>query len=232
MAAKYLTEFIGTFFLVLTIGLVVTQADIIPLAKAIAIGCSLMIMVYMGGHVSGAHYNPAVSLAAMLRGALSFADLIPYWVAQVAGAIAAAFVATLIIPAGDAETAAHFFGPAPGAGYELTSMGPWMIEILFTFALALVVLNCATSSGTSNNSFYGLAIGFTVVVAAIAGGGISGGAYNPAVGIGPNLIKGTMGGDTGAFANIGLHVAGPFIGGALAAVVFKVQEAFVDTKKD
>ena len=229
MAAKYLTEFIGTFFLVLTIGLTVNQG--VAMAP-LAIGCALMIMVYMGGHVSGAHYNPAVSLASSLRGAMSFADLIPYWVAQVGGAVAASVVVSLIMPGGEGENVAKFFGPAPGAGHTLTSMGPWLVEILFTFALALVVLNTATSSGTSNNSFYGLAIGFTVVVAAFAGGGISGGAFNPAVGIGPNLIQGTMGGKPEVFANIGLHVAGPMIGGALAAVVFKVQEAFVDTKKD
>ena len=126
---------------------------------------------------------------------------------------------------------ANYFGPAPGEGYTLMSVGPWLIEILFTFALCLVVLNCATSSGTSNNSFYGLAIGFTVVVGAFAGGAISGGAFNPAVGIGPNLIKGTIGGDPAALSNIVLHVGGPFIGGTLAALVFKMQEAYVEGEK-
>ena len=253
--AKYLTEFIGTFFLVLTIGLTVCQGvDMAPLA----IGCALMIMVYMGGHVSGGHYNPAVSLAAMMRGAMSSIDLIPYWIAQVAGSLAAAVVVAVIFGgiggaapadvdpeaamnaidavyvstmAADGEATPAFFGPAPGDGFSLASPGPWLIEILFTFALCIVVLQTATSSGTSGNSFYGLAIGFTVVVAAFAGGGISGGAFNPAVGIGPNVIKGTMGADPGAMANIILHTLGPFIGGALAAVVFKIQEAFV-IKKD
>jgi aquaporin Z len=229
MVAKCLTEFIGTFFLVFTIGLTVTQG--VAMAP-LAIGCSLMIMVYMGGHVSGGHYNPAVSLAAMMRGALKPAELIPYWIVQVAGAIVATIAVSLIIPGGEGEAAgANFFGPAPGAGYTLASIGPWLIEVLFTFALCLVVLNCATSSGTSNNSFYGLAIGFTVVVGAFAGGEISGGAFNPAVGIGPNLIKGTMGGDPAALSNIPLHVGGPFIGGVLAALVFKVQENFVEAEK-
>jgi len=228
MAAKYLTEFIGTFFLVLTIGLTVTQG--VAMAP-LAIGCSLMIMVYMGGHVSGAHYNPAVSLAATIRGALKPAELVPYWVAQVAGAIVATIVVSLIIPGGEGDAVgANYFGPAPGAEYSLASMGPWLVEILFTFALCLVVLNCATSSGTSNNSFYGLAIGFTVVVGAFAGGAISGGAFNPAVGIGPNLIKGTMGGDVAALSNIVLHVAGPLIGGCLAAFVFNIQEASVEAE--
>jgi aquaporin Z len=100
-----------------------------------------------------------------------------------------------------------------------------LIEILFTFALCLVVLNTATSSGTKGNSFFGLAIGFTVMVGAYAGGAISGGAFNPAVGIGPNLVKGLMGGDPAAMSNIVLHVAGPLAGGILAAIVFKMQES-------
>ena len=234
MFAKYLTEFIGTFFLVLTIGLTVTQG--VAMAP-LAIGCSLMIMVYMGGHVSGAHYNPAVSLAAALRGAMKMVDLIPYWVAQVAGALAAAYVVSMIIEPVEASegvaAVSKYFGPAPGDAYSLTHMGPWIVEILFTFALALVVLNTATSAGTKNNSFYGLAIGFTVVVAAFAGGGISGGAFNPAVGIGPNVIKEFLGGEAGkgAIANLGLHVVGPLIGGALAAFVFQIQEMFV-TKQE
>ena len=258
--AKYLTEFIGTFIFVLTIGLVVCQGvEMAPLV----IGCVLMIIVYMGGHVSGGHYNPAVSLAAMMRGAMSSVDLIPYWIAQVAGSLAGACVCAVIfgglggaaatedaaaldqpsaayvsVVAQDEEAAVAtisgednlkrgFFGPAPGKPFTLTQPGPWIIEIVFTFALCLVVLNTATSTGTSGNSFYGLAIGFTIVVAAFAGGGISGGAFNPAIGIGPNVIKGTLGGDPGAMANIILHTLGPIIGGALAAVVFKIQEASV-----
>ena len=228
--AKYMTEFIGTFFLVLTIGLTVTHG----LAMApLAIGCALMIMVYMGGHVSGAHYNPAVSLAVLMRGAMKPADLVPYWVSQVAGAIVAAVLVSLInsgfmVGAEEAATQVDkFFGPVPDGGLGLGSPGVWIVEILFTFALCLVVLNTATSDGTKNNSFYGLAIGFTVVVAAFAGGGISGGAFNPAVGVGPNLIKGTMGGDAAAMGNIVLHTVGPFIGGILAALVFKIQEDHV-----
>lgn len=225
--AKYLTEFIGTFFLVLTIGLTVTyKVDMAPLA----IGCSLMIMVYLGGHVSGGHYNPAVSLAAMMRGAMKSVDLIPYWVMQVSGAIVAAIVVSLITPADlirDGEVVQRFFGPKPGEDFFMASPGVWLIEILFTFALCLVVLNVATSEGTKGNSFYGLAIGFVVVVGAFAGGHISGGAFNPAVGIGPNLIKGTMGGQTAALNNIVLHTVGPFIGGIVAVLVFKLQEAHV-----
>jgi aquaporin Z len=206
---NYLTEFIGTFFLVLTICLAVTQkVEPAPLA----IGAALMIMVYMGGHISGAHYNPAVSLAVMMRGKLSVPEILPYVVSQILGGLAAAF-------------AGHYLA---GSTPELmprdnaSSLQAFLVEVLYTFALALVVLNVATAKKTSGNSFYGLAIGFTVTVAAFAGGPISGGCYNPAVGIALTLVKLIMGG--GAIKHLWLYLAGPLVGGALAAIVFKVQE--------
>lgn len=207
---KYLTEFIGTLFLVLTIGLSVLNGT--PMAP-LAIGASLMIMVYMGGHISGGHYNPAVSLALALRGKFPSSELVPYMVAQVLGAIVAGLLVYVIM--GRTFPVA----PAPTA----TIVAALLVEVLYTFALALVVLNAATHPGTKGNSFYGLAIGFTIVVAAFAGGPISGGAFNPAVGIGPTLVHGLLGG--GSFANLWLYIVGPFAGGALAAVVFKGQEA-------
>jgi aquaporin Z len=207
---NYVTEFIGTFFLVLTIGLTVLGGT--PLAP-LAIGCSLMIMVYMGGHVSGAHYNPAVSLAVFLRGKMaSGGELMRYWAAQVVGALAAALVVRAI--------AGSTFTPAPAAG---TSAGAaLLVEFLYTFALALVVLNSAASAKTHGNSFYGLAIGFTIVVAAFAGGPISGGAFNPAVGIGPIAVHATAGDGTWDF--LWLYIVGPVLGGAAAAWVFGLQE--------
>lgn len=205
--SKYITEFIGTFFLVLSITLsVITGQDL----AAIAIGGTLMVMIFMGGHISGAHYNPAVSLAAMMRGALPSAELIPYWIAQVAGAIVAALLGNFI--------AGGSVAIAPGENVSVISA--LLVEILYTFALALVVLNVATAKGTANNSFYGLAIGFTVVAAAIAGGSISGGAFNPAVGIG--LSVGAMLAGTGG-SSIWIYIVGPLIGGALAALVFNMQ---------
>lgn len=205
---KYVTELIGAFFLVLTIGLCVTQN--VGMA-ALAIGSALMVMVYMGGHISGAHYNPAVTLAVWMRGAMDAKDVAPYMIAQVLGAILACLVVNGMV--------GSTFAPAPGAG--ISTMAALGVEVLFTFALALVVLNVATAKETENNSFYGLAIGFTVTVGAFAGGAISGGAFNPAVGIGPVLIDATMGG--GTFGNLWLYLVGPFIGGALAAMVFKFQ---------
>jgi aquaporin Z len=207
---NYLTEFIGTFFLVLTIGLTVLGGT--PLAP-LAIGASLMIMVYMGGHVSGGHYNPAVSLAVLLRGKMSSAgEFVGYVVSQCAGALVAALVVYFIT--------GRTFAPAPAATASVAAA--LLVEMLYTFALALVVLNSAASAKTHGNSFYGLAIGFTIVVAAFAGGPISGGAFNPAVGVGPILVDALLGG--GSLANLWLYVVAPLAGGALASVVFGMQE--------
>jgi aquaporin Z len=207
---NYVTEFIGTFFLVLTIGLTVLNGT--PLAP-LAIGGALMIMVYMGGHVSGGHYNPAVSLAVFLRGKMaSGGELVRYWAAQVAGALVAALVVRYIMRQSFAPAPAE--GAAPGAAL--------LVEFLFTFALALVVLNSAASAKTHGNSFYGLAIGFTIVVAAFAGGPTSGGAFNPAVGLGPIAIHATAG--DGTWTALWLYLVGPLLGGAAAAWVFGLQE--------
>lgn len=204
---NYLTEAIGTFFLVLTVGLTVSQA--VPMAP-LAIGCSLMIMVYMGGHISGGHYNPAVSFAVCLRGKLPARELLLYWLAQVIGAVIAAAVVYY--------TLGKTYALAPGAN---VGIGPaLLIEALFTFALCIVVLNTATSPETAGNSYYGLAIGFTIVVAAFAGGGISGGAFNPAVGLGPALFSAAVGAGLGP---VWLYIVGPLIGGAAAAAVYRLQ---------
>ena len=177
--AKLLTECIGTFFLVLTIGL--TVLDGTPLAP-LAIGSALMVMVYMGGHISGAHYNPAASLAILMRGKMESKDLIPYWIAQIAGAILASLVVYVAV--------GSTFAPAPAADASVAA--GLLLELLFTFALCLVILNAATARATEGNSFYGLAIGFTVLVGAFAAGPISGGAFNPAVGIGPIVVDGLI----------------------------------------
>jgi aquaporin Z len=206
---RYLTEFIGTFFLVLTVGLVVLGSA--PLG-ALAIGSVLMVMVYMGGHVSGGHYNPAVSLAAGLAGKLEKRELVPYWLAQLAGAVAAALAVRAIL--------GQTFAPAPGP--QASVLAALLVEFLFTFALCLVVLNTATHAKTKGNSYFGLAIGFTVMVGAVAGGPISGGAFNPAVGIGPILVHATIG--DGDLADLLLYIVGPCLGGVLAALVFMAQE--------
>ena len=203
LVKKLLVEFIGTFFLVLTIGCCVFSAAegiIAPLA----IGFCLMVMVYAGGHVSGAHYNPAVSIAAAIRGALSWKDLVPYWIAQLLGGSVAALVVKQLV-----------YIPSSGeAGFDLCKL--IIAELLFTFALCYVVLHVATSKDNENNSFYGLAIGSTVMVGAFATAGLCYGAFNPAVAVGLSVM---------GFACcklIGITIAVNLIAGILAGLVYKI----------
>lgn len=205
---EYLTETIGTFFLVLTVYLTVVGGT--PLAP-LAIGASLMIMVYMGGHISGGHYNPAVTLAVAMRGKLPGGQVVPYWISQLVGAVLAALVGRYV--------AHHGFTPSPPP--STPALAALLVEFLYTFALCLVVLQTATSAKTQGNSYYGLAIGFTVVVAAFAGGPISGGAFNPAVGSGPTIVSALLGG--GTWSHVWLYLVGPLLGGAAAALVFRMQ---------
>jgi len=206
--SRYVTELVGTFFLVLTFGLTVMNG--IPMA-AIAIGSVLLAMVYMGGHISGAHYNPAVSVAILIRGKMKARDLIPYVLAQISGAILASLAVMVIV--GDTFAPA----PAPEAGLVAVLLS----EGLFTFALTLVVLNVATDDATADNSYYGLAIGFTVLVGVLAVGSISGGVFNPAVGTGPILID-ALAGD-GSFDQLWIYWAGPLLGSVAAAGVYDLQ---------
>jgi aquaporin Z len=207
---KYLTEFIGTFFLVLTICLAAGGHSSIP---PLAIGASLMAMVYMGGPISGAHYNPAVSIAALMCGKLPARELMLYWIAQLAGAIVAAAIGCWILGAP--------FAPAPAP--TATALKALAVEFLYTFALCIVVLNVAVSKRSAGNSYFGLAIGFMVLVGAFAGGGVSGGAFNPAVGLGPILVSAVAG--KGGLEHAWLYIVGPCLGAIVAASVFKLQEA-------
>jgi aquaporin Z len=205
---RYVTEFTGTFFLVLTVGCSVMVGT--PMAP-LAIGAAMMVMVYMGGHVSGAHYNPAISLGLVLRGSFAASELAAYIGAQLAGAVVAGLAVWLIT--------GRTFVPAPGA--HTTMIAALLVEILYTTALVLVVMNVATAAETAGNSFYGLAIGFTVAAGAFAGGPISGGAFNPAVGLGPALIHAIV--SRGPIGHVWLYIVGPCIGAAIAAAIFKVQ---------
>ncbi len=199
---KYIAEFIGTFFLVLTVG-----CTIIPGAAGViaplAIGGALMVMVYAGGHISGGHFNPAVTLAVFVRGRCETKDVIPYWVAQFLAGVAAALVAVFLVG-------------KSGTPMEIKNVpAAFVAEFLFTFALAYVVVNSATSKDTANNSFYGLAIGMTVMVGAFSVGAISGGAFNPAVALGAAVMKLVN------FPDIWIHIIADFAGGLVAAMTFK-----------
>lgn len=178
---KYLVEFIGTFFLLFTIGMTVVAPGAGNLAP-LAIGCALMVMIYAGGHVSGGHFNPAVTVAVWLRGKCPTGDVAPYVVAQVAGATVAAFAVKAL------KTGLVAKAAALGGALTPEILPALLAEFLFTFALAWVVLNVATAKGTSGNSFYGAAIGLTVTAGAFAVGGISGGVFNPAVAVGVCLL--------------------------------------------
>jgi aquaporin Z len=199
---RYLTEFIGTFFLVFVVGCTVLQK--VPLAP-LAIGGTLMVMIYAGGHISGGHYNPAVTLAVLVRGKISPADAGGYWAAQVAGGLLGALTARYLV------NPAKVTALSPGGRGIVVAL---LAEAIFTFALAYVVLNVATSRDHPGNDFYGLAIGFTVMAGAFAVGGLSGGAFNPAVALGAA--------SSGLFdwAKIWIWLLAELVAGALAGLVF------------
>jgi aquaporin Z len=206
---KYLVEFIGTFFLVFTIGNVVLPPGAGGFAP-LAIGAALMVMIFAGGHVSGAHYNPAVTLAVWIRGRCPTSDVAPYWLAQILGAIVAAWLVHFLKPDG-------IPGPFP-----IGVKAALLVEFLFTFALAWVILNVATAKGTAGNSFYGLAIGMTVMTGAFTVGGISGGVFNPAVAIGV-ILMGLQ-----SWANLWIFLLANFAGGAVAALTYRYVNGTAD----
>lgn len=210
---KYIIEFIGTFFLVLVIGMTGYHQSLfgnLQLLAPLAIGGILMVMVYVGGPISGAHYNPAVTLGVMLRKKISGGEAAKYMGVQLLGAIAAALAVYILFQSAMAS-------PAPNPGFS-NNLKPLIIEMLFTFALATVVLNVSTTKKAAGNSYFGLAIGFTVAAGAIAAGPYSGGAFNPAVTLGPMLMDTVMGGTS--LGNAWFYLVGQFAGGALAAWVF------------
>jgi aquaporin Z len=201
---KYIVEFIGTFFLVLTIGCTGIGAGAGVIAP-LAIGAALMVMVFAGGHISGGHYNPAVTLGVLIRGKVKPVDVVPYWIAQFIAAAIAALLTIKVLRAGIPVTAI------------MPKTGPALLaEFLFTFALVYVVLNTATAEGTSGNSFYGLAIGMTVMTGAFAVGDISGGAFNPAVAVGITLLG------ISSWSNIWIYFVANLGAAIVAALIFKM----------
>jgi aquaporin Z len=171
-ARKYVTEFIGTFFLMFAVAMAALSGSaFVPLAA----GGTLMVMIYAGGHISGGHYNPAVTMAALWRRRIGIGDAVGYWIAQVVAGFAGGAVARAIVNPAHVTTL-HLTGH--------TEVAAALAELLITFALCYVVLNVATSKDQPGNGFFGLAIGFTVVAGAFAVGAISGGSFNPAVSLG------------------------------------------------
>ncbi len=200
---KYITEFIGTFFLLLTVGcsVIIGGAGVIA---PLAIGSALMVMIYAGGHISGGHFNPAVTLGVWIRGRCPAKDAVSYWIAQFVAAAVAAVVVNYL--RGEHTASPMQLKPGPAL----------LAEFLYTFALVYVVLNTATAKDTSGNSFYGLAIGFTVVTGAFAVGSISSAAFNPSVAVGISIMG------LSAWSNIWIYFVANFAGGLVAGLVFKL----------
>uniref|UniRef100_A0A7S3Z659 Aquaporin n=1 Tax=Lotharella globosa TaxID=91324 RepID=A0A7S3Z659_9EUKA len=202
MARPLAMEFIGTFFLCLTIAMN-ADSSLAPLG----VGGVLIAMVFMGGKVSGAHYNPAVTLAVALCGKIDWVKAGFYVIAQVAASFVAGIVGAIV---------AGSLGRPAGYPTVSATSGPFsalLCEFLFTFILAKVVLNVAGHSKRENNSFFGLAIGLTVFAGAVAVGGVSGAALNPAVGTGLPMVQGD-------FSYFWIYWIGPGLGGATAALLF------------
>jgi aquaporin Z len=200
---KYVTEFIGTFFLTFAVGVAaLSGSGFVPLAA----GAILMAMIYAGGHISGGHYNPAVTLAVLVRGRIGIRDVVGYWITQVVGAVIAGALARAVVNPAAVKTLA-----LSGRTEAATAV----VEVLITFALCYVVLNVATSKDQVNNGFFGLAIGFTVVAGAFAVGGISGGVFNPAVALG--------GATAGMFAwsTIWVYIVVQLVAGIVAGLAFR-----------
>jgi aquaporin Z len=165
---KYIIEFLGTFFLVLIIGL--SQ-------NPVAIGLGLAVLVYMGAHISGAHYNPVVSLAMLINNQIELKEFSFYLASQLLGSVVATYFIMLL---------GNDFNVVSNTN-DISSF--FVAEILFTFLLVFVILNVALNKNLKGNQFYGLAIGLTVTAGAFAVGNISGGVFNPAVSFGPSLFS-------------------------------------------
>ena len=193
-------EALATFLFVLAIIAAVNSGSVLT---PLAIGFTLMVLVYATGHISGAHLNPAVSVGVFLRGGLGVVDFVAYLIAQLFGGTLAALASLSVWPQAE-EALVIEIGPA------------FFVEALFTFILVYVVLNTATAKGTDGNSFYGLAIGATVFVGAATVGSISGGGFNPAVALGLAF--------SGHFAcdSLWLYATAPVAGAVIAAVVFRL----------
>jgi aquaporin Z len=200
---KYVVEFIGTFFLVLAVCSAIfhnSDNNFAPLA----IGFALIVMIYAGGHLSGAHYNPAVSLAVFIRGKMSLVEMIGYWVVQLMAGVVAALIASSLFD----------YKATPSVPQD--TFDAVIAEVIGTFALVYVILNVATSPKTANNQYYGLAIGFTVVAMAYALGPVSGGAFNPAVALGLSVFEKID------WSGLWIYLVGSFGGAIIGALVYRV----------
>ena len=203
---KLIAEFIGTFFLALTICTAAVHGSAGEYAP-FAIAATLMVMIYGLGHVSGAHFNPAVTVGVWLRGACEKDEVAPYIAVQVIAGAAAALASANLLIADPSVTA-----------LELDMTQTIGAEFLYTFALVFVILNVATSEATAGNGYYGAAIAFVVLAGALTVGGISGGSFNPAV-TGALFISGVI-----EATDLWMHLVPQFVAGVVAVQAFKATQ--------
>jgi len=217
-------EFIGTFFLVFSIGSNSFHASVIPsfgVAAPISIGFTLMVLVFIGGYISGAHYNPAVTLGVLLRGGkITPVNAIMFVAVQLFGAFLAAWLVFSILGCGP------WFVPAPSSSLKHINSGQALVvEAFWTFVLASAVLHTGTTKEQKGNSFFGLAIGLTVLAGGIAWGDISGACFNPAAATGPAIVLAithTHPNDLDKLQYLWIYWVGPLLGGAMAAGAFRL----------
>ena len=207
-SSKLIAEFIGTFFLALTICTAAVHGsaagDYAPFAAPFAIAATLMVMIYAVGHISGAHFNPAVTVAVWLRGACEKSDVVPYISVQALAGVLAAIVSQEILLAHEPSVTT----------IDMDATNALAAEFLYTFALVYVILNVATSDATQGNGYYGAAISFVVLAGALTVGEISGGSFNPAVS-GALLVSGSI-----ELSDLWIHLVPQFLAGVLAVQAF------------
>lgn len=194
--SKNITEFLGTFFLVSVVAFT---------GDPLAIGVALMVLVYMGAHISGAHYNPAVTFALFIRKQITQIEARAYMLSQFAGGAAAAIFYSIVED--------KMFVPHMGRG--TTWLTAFSVEAIFTFLLVYTIFSVAVDARVKGNQYFGAAIGGALMLGAFVGGSISGGAFNPAVGVAPLLVDFKNISDN--LPEIALYLSGPLFGAAVAA---------------
>jgi aquaporin Z len=211
---KVLAEFLGSFLFMSVIALMAPSGS--PFTP-IVVGIGLMCAVYFAGPTSGAHFNPAVSLAVWMQKKMEFKDFLAYVVAQILGACAAfGFGGWITASSGGIKP-----GLNPVTAQDFTTTQALAVEIFFTMFLCLVIFHVAINKKSAGNSYFGIAIGMTIAAAASAGGWISGGAFNPAVGIGATAMGVIF--EDRSWDHLLIYILGPLLGGALASTIYGIQ---------
>ena len=225
---KLVAEFIGTMVLVIcgcgTAMLVGCNAAVGCgyILTALAFGLTIVAMAYSIGNISGCHINPAVSLGVLMTGGMTFAEFIQYVIAQCLGALVGSGVLCVIFELGDVLDLTGGFGANGLASLADSALAGLLVEIVLTFIFVIAILG-VTSKKASHGSFGGLVIGLTLTLVHILGIGLTGTSVNPARSFGPAVVA-AITGVTGPISCLWVFIVGPFIGAALAAIVYKFLE--------